>query len=221
VKAVLEARAGIEVVLASLLLAFALSLVIAWAYQVSYRGLAFQRSFAQTLALGGVVSAVAMLAIGDDIARGLGLVGALTLIRFRTTLKDTRDLVFAFASLAVGVACGVAAFGVAILGTAIFVAAGLAVAWSGFGRRQTFDAVLRLRAIPSRLEDRALHPVLGRHCRRWTLVNLRELDSDEQEQSYQVDLAHRAAGTGLLRDLGMLPGVTGTSLLMQDSLIEV
>jgi len=218
---VLEARAGIEVVLASLLLAFALSLVIAWAYQVSYRGLAFQRSFAQTLALGGVVSAVAMLAIGDDIARGLGLVGALTLIRFRTTLKDTRDLVFAFASLAVGVACGVAAFGVAILGTAIFVAAGLGVAWSGFGRRQTFDAVLRLRAIPSRLEDRALHPVLGRHCRRWTLVNLRELDSDEQEQSYQVDLAHRAAGTGLLRDLGTLPGVTGTSLLMQDSLIEV
>src|SRR5215510_5467568 len=132
----LEARAGLEVVLASLLLALALSMVIAWAYQVSYRGLSFQRSFAQTLALGGVVSAVAMLAIGDDIARGLGLVGALTLIRFRTILKDIRDLVFAFASLAVGVACGVAAFGVAILGTGVFGAAAMGIASTSFGRRQ-------------------------------------------------------------------------------------
>jgi hypothetical protein len=216
-----ESRAGLDVVLASLLLAFGLSMMISWAYQISYRGLALQRSFVQTLALGGVVSAVAMLAIGDDIARGLGLVGALTLIRFRTTLKDTRDLVFAFASLAVGVACGVTAFGVAILGTAIFVVAGLGVAFTGFGRRQTFDALLRLRAMPSRLDDRIVAPVLGRHCRRWTLVNMRELDADDQERSYQLNLSHRGAGPGLLRDLGTLPGITGTSLLMQESLIEV
>jgi hypothetical protein len=216
----LEARVGLEVVFASLLLAFGLSMVIAWAYRLSYRGLSFQRSFAQTLALGGVVSAIAMAAIGDDIARGLGLVGALTLIRFRTTLKDTRDLLFAFASLAVGVACGVTAFGVALLGTGIFVTAALLVTWSGFGQRQAFDALLRLRAAPSRIEDRALAAVLGRHCRRVTLVTLRDLDADEQEHSYQLDLSHQGAGPRLLRELGGLPGVQGTSLLMQDSLIE-
>jgi hypothetical protein len=218
---VLDSRVGLQTVLASLLLAFALSVLIAWIYRISYRGLSFQRSFAQMLALGGIVSCIAMLAIGDDIARGLGLVGALTLIRFRTTLKDTRDLLFAFASLAVGVACGVAAFSVAILGTVVFVLAALFVSYSGFGKRQVLDAVLRLRATPASADERVLAPVLGRHCRRWTLVHVREMDEDEEEHSYQIDLSERNAGAALLRELGGLPGISGTSLLMQDSLVEV
>lgn len=217
----LDARMGLETVIASLLLAFALSTMIAWAYRVSYQGLSYQRSFAQMLALGGIVSAIAMLAIGDDVARGIGLVGALTLIRFRTTLKDTRDLLFAFASLAVGVACGVAAFGVAIVGTATFIGAAWLVSWSGFGKRADVDAVLRLRADSTVSDERALAPVLGRHCRKWTLVHVRELDEREEEHSYQVDLTNRSAASALLRDLGTLPGVSGASLLMQDSLVEV
>lgn len=217
----LDSRVGFETVLASLLLAFALCTVIAWAYRISYKGLSFQRSFAQMLSLGGIVSAIAMLAIGDDIARGLGLVGALTLIRFRTTLKDTRDLLFAFASLSIGVACGVAAFGVALVGTAVFIGAALLMSWSGFGKRQEMDAVLRLRATPLAADERTLAPVLGRHCRKWTLVHVRELDDEEEEHSYQVDLAQRGSGPALMRELAGLPGVSGTSLLMQDSLVEV
>lgn len=215
----LDARVGLETVAAALLLAFALSTLIAWTYRASYEGLSYQRSFAQMLSMGGIVSAIAMLAIGDDVARGLGLVGALTLIRFRTTLKDTRDLLFAFASLSVGVACGVAAFGVAVLGTVVFVGASWLVSWSGFGRRQDLDGVLRLRAHGS-ADERSFTPVLQRHCRTWTLVHVRELGDGEQEQSYQIDLANRGAGAALLRELGAVTGVSATSLLMQDSLLE-
>ena len=111
-----DIRVGWDIALAALVLSFVLSASIAWIYRATYEGLSYQRGFVQTLALGGPVAAMAMLAIGDDIARGLGLVGALTLIRFRATLKDTRDLVFAFASLAIGVACGVNSLGVAVLG---------------------------------------------------------------------------------------------------------
>src|SRR5437773_2216686 len=141
-----DIRVGWDVALAALVLAFVLAAALAWTYRATYEGLSYQRGFVQTLALGGPVAAIAMLAIGDDIARGIGLVGALTLIRFRATLKDTRDLVFAFASLAVGVACGVTAFGVAVLGALVFSAASLLLYWSGFGSRRTYDAVLRLRA---------------------------------------------------------------------------
>src|SRR4051812_38889848 len=183
-----DIRVGWDVALAALVLAFVLAAALAWTYRATYEGLSYQRGFVQTLALGGPVAAIAMLAIGDDIARGIGLVGALTLIRFRTTLKDTRDLVFAFASLTIGVACGVTAFGVALLGTAIFAGAALLVTYSGFGRRQAFDAVLRLRTVPSRIEDRALAAVLRRHSRRVALLNMRDLDEDEQEHSYQLDL---------------------------------
>jgi len=61
-------------------------------YTLTYQGLSYLRSFVHTLALSGVISALVMLAIGDSVAIGIGVVGALTIIRFRTTLKDTRIL---------------------------------------------------------------------------------------------------------------------------------
>src|SRR5206468_2550670 len=105
-----DLRVGWDSALLSMVLAIALSMGIAWAYVLTYHGPSYSRSFVQTVALAGVISSMVMLAIGNDIARGLGLVGALTVVRFRSTLKDTRDLLFVFASLAVGVACGVQAF---------------------------------------------------------------------------------------------------------------
>ena len=75
--------------------------------------------FVQSLAVAGVVSDLVVLAVGDNHARGIGLVGALTVIRFRSTLKDPRDLSFAFASLATGVAAGAHAYAAAVLGTVV------------------------------------------------------------------------------------------------------
>ena len=216
-----DIRVGWDVALVALTLAFLLSASLAWIYRVTYEGLSYQRGFVQTIALGGPVSAIAMLAIGDDIARGLGLVGALTLIRFRTTLKDTRDLLFAFASLAIGVACGVTSFGVAALGAFVFSGASLLIFWTGFGSRRTFDAVLRLRSIYGDETQSALSRTLSRHCRGYTLVNMRDIGGSLQEQAYQLRMGNRRSGGALLHELGELKGVEGPSLLMQDSLLEV
>ncbi len=70
-----------------------------------------------------------VLAVGDNVARGIGLIGALTVIRFRSTLKDPRDLIFAFASLATGVAAGAHAYAAAVLGTVVFLAGTAVAAW--------------------------------------------------------------------------------------------
>ncbi len=96
------------------------------------------------LAVAGVVSALVVLAVGDNVARGIGLVGALTVIRFRSTLKDPRDLIFAFASLATGVAAGAHAYGAAVFGTVVFLTGTVVAAWL-FGPSNAFDAVLTLR----------------------------------------------------------------------------
>ena len=216
-----DIRVGWDVALIALTLAFLLSVSLAWIYRATYEGLSYQRGFVQTIALGGPVATIAMLAIGDDIARGLGLVGALTLIRFRTTLKDTRDLVFAFASLAIGVACGVTSFGVAVLGAFVFSGATLLLFWTGFGSRRTYDAVLRLRAGHDDDAQAGLNRVLGRHCRGYTLVTMREIGNELQEQSFQLRLTNRRAGGALLHELAALKGIESPSLLMQDSLLEV
>jgi hypothetical protein len=216
-----DIRVGWDVALAALVLAFGLSAALAWIYRATYDGLSYQKGFVQTLALGGPVAAMAMLAIGDDIARGLGLVGALTLIRFRATLKDTRDLMFAFASLSVGVACGVTALGIAVLGALVFGTAAMILYWTGFGSRRSFDAVLRLRAAYAEPAQIELVRVLGRHCRSFTLVNMRDLGGALQEQSYQLRLGNRRSGGALLAELAEVEGIEGSSLLMQESLLEV
>jgi uncharacterized membrane protein YhiD involved in acid resistance len=216
-------RIGWDLALACLLLAFALSMIIAWVYTLTYQGLSYMRGFAQTLAVGGVISALVMLAIGDDIARGLGVVGALTIVRFRSTLKDTRDLLFVFASLSVGVACGVQTFAIAVMGTGVFTLAMLYVSLGSFGSRRQFDAVLRMRLsmAVAVAEEQSFVRVLKRHCRSFALINLRELGADAQEQVYHVRLAHPGSKAVLLQELGALPGITGTTLLVQDTTVEM
>jgi uncharacterized membrane protein YhiD involved in acid resistance len=73
--------------------------------------------FIQTLILGSMGAAIIVLAIGDSVGRGLGILGALAIIRFRTTLRQQRDIVFVFCSLGIGMACGMYGFNIAVIGT--------------------------------------------------------------------------------------------------------
>jgi len=214
-------RVGWDIALASLLLAFATSMVIATVYTITYAGIGYLRSFVQTIALSGLVAALVMIAIGDDVARGLGMVGALTLIRFRTTLKDTRDLIFVFASLGVGVACGVQAFAPALLGTLMFCLAALYLSWSEFGSRVQFDIMLRFQG-PSDVEhSEQVRAVLDRYCRGLSLIDLRSAGDNQQEYAYHLKLSRAGTETALLRDLERVPGVGSASMFTRDASLEL
>jgi hypothetical protein len=214
-------RVGWDLTLAALLLAFALSTLIAWVYVLTYQGMGYLRSFVQTLAVAGVISALVMLAIGDDIARGLGMVGALTLVRFRATLKDPRDLLFAFASLAVGVACGVQAFAVATVGTIVFIGATAYASLSGLGTRREFDAVLRFRGPSAADGNEEVMAVLDRHCRKLSLIDLRSAGDAYQEYAYHLKLARSGSEAMLVRDLGAVRGVEDAVIIKQDTSLEL
>jgi hypothetical protein len=217
---VTEAALGWSEILASLLLSLGLGMLIARTYTATYDGLAYLREFQHTLALAGVVAAVVLLAIGNEIARGIGLVGALTLVRFRSTVKDTRDLVFAFASLGVGVACGARAHRVAIVGAAVFIVAAGYISWSSFGSRKPFDAVLRLRLPADPEGQRPLVELLRNACRGFALVQLAEVDGRQQEHVYHLRLVDPGGKAALLRDLAVVPGVQGATLLSHESFLE-
>jgi len=216
----MEPRIGWELAVASLSLAFALSLVVGWTYSFTHAGLSYVRTFTQSLPLAGLVSAMIMLAIGDDVARGLGVVGALTIVRFRTTVKDSRDLMYVFAALASGVACGVRSYAIAIVGTTMFVVAAVALWRTDFGSHRQFDAVLRLRFGADGTAQEAFAAILRRHCRHSVLLNIHQAGGHLQEHTYQLELLDAQAKTSLVSALEALPGLTGVTLLMQDTGIE-
>ena len=99
-----------------LLLSFALSIFIVNIYQWTHTKVP-QKSFTDTLILLCMIISVVMVIIGDSIARAFSLVGALSIIRFRTAIQDPRDIGFVFYALAVGMAVGAGNPSVAILTT--------------------------------------------------------------------------------------------------------
>jgi uncharacterized membrane protein YhiD involved in acid resistance len=93
-------------VLIALVMSFFLSLVLAYVYRQTHRGVSYSVSFVHTLVLMAVTVTLIMEIIGSNIARAFSLVGALSIIRFRTAIKEPRDVAFLFATMAVGMACG-------------------------------------------------------------------------------------------------------------------
>ena len=103
--------------LLALTLSFVLCLMLAYTYRVTHRGLSYSISHVHTLIIMGVTTAIIMLIIGSNIARAFSLVGALSIIRFRNAVKETRDVGFLFMSMAIGMACGTGFYMVAIVFT--------------------------------------------------------------------------------------------------------
>ena len=168
----LDASAGqpfilsLEVVLMSLMLAFVLGQLIAWTYAWTHSGLSYSRSFVQMLVVVPIVVSLVMLTIGNNMITAFGLIGALALVRFRNVLKDTRDTIFIFMSLVVGMAAGSQRYFVAIIGTLFILAVLFYVHVMDFGSRGYYDGYLRF-SEPSDGPGAATWPqVMRRFCRR-------------------------------------------------------
>ncbi len=111
-------------VLTRLLIAVALGGVVAWVYRKSRAE--YIASFPATLVLLAVLIAMVTQVIGDSVARAFSLVGALSIVRFRTVVRDTQDTAFVIFAVVVGMACGasdprVAVIGIVVVSAAAFV----------------------------------------------------------------------------------------------------
>lgn len=93
-------------VLCALILSFCLSLLLAYFYRQTHRGISYSVSFVHTMILMGVTVSIIMVIIGSNIARAFALVGALSIIRFRNAVKESRDVAFIFMTMAIGMAAG-------------------------------------------------------------------------------------------------------------------
>jgi uncharacterized membrane protein YhiD involved in acid resistance len=100
-------------------LSFVLSAFIGWIYKITHRGTSYTQSFVFTLVMNGMVVALVMMIVGSNIARAFSLVGALSIIRFRNAVKETRDVGFIFFTMAIGMAIGTKFYLLAVAGTIV------------------------------------------------------------------------------------------------------
>lgn len=119
-----------------------LSLLIYVTYKYCYRGVSYSRNFNLSLIMMSLVTSVVMMVIGSNIALSLGMVGALSIVRFRTAVKDPRDTVYIFWSISVGLACGVEIYDIAVIGS-LFIAAVVFIFSINNNSREKYLLVIR------------------------------------------------------------------------------
>lgn len=98
-------------------LSFILALIITKVYKLSYKGPRYSQSFVHTVIIMGVVVSLIMIVIGNNVAVAFGLVGAFSIIRFRSAMSDPKDIAFIFFAMAAGIACGLGFYLLAIIFT--------------------------------------------------------------------------------------------------------
>ena len=100
-------------------MAAVLGFLIFVSYYITHRGTIYSKKFNASLVVLTVLTGTVMTVIGNNIALSLGMVGALSIVRFRTAIKDSRDTVYIFWTVIVGICCGVGDYMVALIGSAI------------------------------------------------------------------------------------------------------
>jgi len=209
-------------VIYTLLISFLLSTLIAIVYEKTFRGLSYSRNFVQSLILSSIVAATVMQAIGDSLASGLGMMGALAIIRFRTSLKDPRDIIFMFAALASGIACGVGGYNIAVVGTVGFSIVAFILYYSPFGQPGYYDGMLRFNMENDPESKMMLSEILKSNCKLFALITLRDIAQGRRlDYAYHIKMKNKKDKDELVGELSAIKNIKGVSLLLQESTVEL
>ena len=115
----MQVKMPIETVLLVLLIAFLVSLIIFLTYKNTYSGVMYNPRFNVSLIMITMITTMVMVVIGSNISVSLGMVGALSIIRFRTAVKDPRDTAFIFWGVVSGLACGTQNYTIVLAGSIV------------------------------------------------------------------------------------------------------
>ncbi len=96
-----------------------IALFIMFTYRITYSGVAYSRKYNISLGMITIITTLIMSVISNNVALSLGMVGALSIVRFRTAVKDVRDAAYIFWSIAVGICCGVSQYILAAISSVI------------------------------------------------------------------------------------------------------
>lgn len=206
-----------QTILINLLLAFALGVVVSWVYRWTHRGVSYSVSFVHTLVLLSSITAFVMMVIGNSIARAFSLVGALSIIRFRTPVKDTRDTAFVFLSLGIGFAAGTGAYVIAVLGTVAIGLFALIIRHIRIGESGKGEFLLRFRVANSSDGESVYNIVFDRYLKRNTLINMTTMQEGAHlELAFSITFEEPKQQQQFLRELNALPEVDQAMLIAVD-----
>ena len=205
--------ATLGTIILNLILAFGLGLVIATVYR--WTANIAEDSMTDALIILCMLIAVVMVVIGDSVARAFSLVGALSIIRFRTVVQDPRDIAFVFFSLAVGMAIGAGNPPVAVIATFL-----ISVVIIGLHRWHTAasddgEFLLTFQEPLESEHQQSYEPIFSDQVATSQLIGQRTTKSGTAELKFHVKLKDPNRWTGFVQELSALENITDVRLQKQ------
>lgn len=208
-------------VILNLILAFVLALLIALVYKSTHKGLSYSQTFVMTLIIAGVVISAVMMVIGNSIARAFGAFGAFSLIRFRTAIKDAKDMGFIFLVLAVGMAVGTNNYLIALAVTVIVLLMIIVLTKINFGALRKFDYILSFNLDSRQTDENIYKPVFDRYLKSNNILNIKAVEQGQVLQmSFSIKFIIEDESREFIANLERLVGLSSVNLITAKNDVE-
>ena len=204
----------------NIVLAALLGFVMAYVYRDTHKGLSYSQSFTQTILFVSVIVAIVMMVIGSSLARAFALVGALSIIRFRTVVKDTRDIAFIFFSLAVGMAAGTSNYFLALLSTTFVSGIAILSYKFNFGALYKSEFILRF-TFDQSFDSSNYLKIIKDNSKRSNMLHI-EPSGDRQtlKLTYDISLNEDSSAEKLTTAFGTASGISEVVLIAAKSDVD-
>jgi len=212
---------GVGHILFNLGLTLALGLMITYVYRVTHRGLSYSKNFVSTLILMSMITTLVMMVIGNSIAVAFGLLGAFSLVRFRTAVKETKDTGFIFFSLAEGMAVGTGNYLLAIVSTIFF----LLVVWLlnkfNFGSIHGNDYLLIFTINHQSNQPDSFSVIFDKYLKNSMLLNINAKNGGQaSEMVYSVRFVDDKRSNDMIKELMTIDGLSEVHVISSKADIE-
>lgn len=203
----------------NLVLALLCGVIIAAFYRATYKGVSFSTSNVISLLMLTMITTLVIMVIGNNLARAFGLVGAMSIIRFRTAVKHTQDIMYIFFALAAGLACGAGMYFIALLGTVIIgftmLIADLIYAENPLKK----EFLLQIEYEGDDENNRSFSSAMGKYCSKNKLINVKTISENSNllELSFYVVMKSNNQASQLVNELKGETGVKKVNLFFDEN----
>jgi len=203
-------------------MAFILGVTVSLTYKKTHKGLSYSQSFMITNIFVAVIVCMVIMIIGNSLARAFALVGALSIIRFRTVVKDTKDTAYIFWSLAVGMASGTGSYFLAIAGDGILIVIALILYYSNFGSiiKSEFIVQFRINLKEKNISDE-YNKIIKDYTKSSTLLSSESSeDNDTLRVSYDILLKEEKNQNEIVSKLSNIKGLSEVVIIASKSNVD-
>lgn len=206
---------GIETVLVRVALSFVLGMLIALTYRRTHKAFAYSYSMVTSIVMIAMIVSMVLMVIDNSLARAFGLVGALSIIRFRTPVKDMKDMIYLFSAIAAGIAVGAGAYLVAVICVFATLVVSYMMFYVKFGQKQTDELLIKLFAGRAPIDEGKsdYEALLEQDCRSYSLIEMNANKDGATELVYSIKLLDASKIRDIVRRLTQDHNIERVSVL--------